>query len=101
VDRQGVVVGGDDGDGLPAVGGHRHAPRRRRLLRAWSAVDGDSGTLLSSRRRATCRASRERDRRIVSLVAMCVLIDQNLITVDKVWLLSKPKILKNDQNVLC
>jgi len=45
VDRGGVVVGGDDGDGLPsavlaAEGGHRHAPRRRRLLRAWAPVDG-------------------------------------------------------------
>lgn len=45
VDRRGVVVGGDDGDGLPAAVlptecGHRHAPRRRGLLRAWAPVDG-------------------------------------------------------------
>ena len=45
VDRRGVVVGGDDGDGLPAAvlpaeGGHRHAPRRRGLLRARPPVDG-------------------------------------------------------------
>jgi hypothetical protein len=45
VDRRGVVVGGDDGDGLPAAvlpaeGGHRHAPRRRGLLRARPPIDG-------------------------------------------------------------
>lgn len=45
VDRRGVVVGGDDGDGLPAAvlpaeGGQRHAPRRRELLRARAPVDG-------------------------------------------------------------